>query len=47
MKRLSFGNLNESTNKEQILAKVRNAVMGKDENNFSDINMNLDTWTPF
>ena len=26
-------NLNESTNKEQILAKVRNAVMGKDENN--------------
>ena len=47
MKRLSFGNLNESTNKEQILAKVRNAVMGKDENNFSDINMNIDTWTPF
>ncbi|MGN0033725.1 MAG: LUD domain-containing protein [Candidatus Limimorpha sp.] len=47
MKRLSFGNLNESTNKEQILAKVRNAVMGKDENNFSDVNMNIDTWTPF
>ena len=32
MKIFSFGNLSERTNKEQILAKVREAVMAKDEN---------------
>lgn len=47
MKIFSFGNLSERTNKEQILAKVREAVMAKDENMFSDVNMKADTWTPF
>lgn len=47
MKIFSFGNLSERTNKEQILAKVREAVMAKDENLFSDVNMQADTWTPF
>ena len=47
MKIFSFGNLSERTNKEQILAKVREAVMAKDENMFSDVNMQADTWTPF
>lgn len=47
MKLFSFGNLGERTNKEQILAKVREAVMAKDENMFSDVNMQADTWTPF
>ncbi|MBP5643613.1 MAG: LUD domain-containing protein [Bacteroidales bacterium] len=47
MKIFSFGNLSERTNKEQILAKVREAVMAKDENLFSDVNMQIDTWTPF
>ena len=47
MKIFSFGNLSERTNKEQILAKVREAVMAKDENIFSDVNMQCDTWTPF
>lgn len=47
MKIFSFGNLSERTNKEQILAKVREAVMAKDENKFSDVNMQADTWTPF
>ena len=47
MKIFSFGSLGESTNKEQILAKVREAVMTRDENKFSDVNMQVDTWTPF
>mgnify|MGYP002623816605 FL=1 len=47
MKVFPFGNLSERTNKEQILAKVREAVMAKDENMFSDVNMQADTWTPF
>ena len=47
MKIFSFGNLRERTNKEQILAKVREAVMAKDENLFKDVNMHADTWTPF
>lgn len=47
MKVFSFGNLSERTNKEQILAKVREAVMAKDEKLFSDVNMQVDTWTPF
>ena len=47
MKIFSFGNLSERTNKEQILAKVREAVMTKDENLFKDVNMQVDTWTPF
>ena len=47
MKVFSFGNLSERTNKEQILAKVREAVMAKDENLFTDVNMQVDTWTPF
>ena len=47
MKIFSLGNLSERTNKEQILAKVREAVMAKDENMFSDVNMHADTWTPF
>ena len=47
MKLFTFGNLSERTNKEQILAKVREAVMAKDENLFKDVNMQADTWTPF
>jgi L-lactate dehydrogenase complex protein LldG len=47
MKLFSFGSIGESTNKEQILAKVREAVMARDENKFSDVNMQADTWTPF
>ena len=47
MKLFSFGSIGESTNKEQILAKVREAVMAKDENKFTDVNMQADTWTPF
>ena len=47
MKLFSFGSIGESTNKEQILAKVREAVMTRDENKFSDVNMQADTWTPF
>ena len=47
MKIFSFGNLSERTNKEQILAKVREAVISKDENLFKDVNMQVDTWTPF
>ena len=47
MKIFSFGNLSERTNKEQILARVREAVMTKDENLFKDVNMQVDTWTPF
>ena len=47
MKVFSFGNLGERTNKEQILAKVRKALMSKDEKMFSDVNMQTETWTPF
>ncbi len=47
MKKFSFTGMNERTNKEQILAKVRNAVMSKDENIFSDVNLQSDTWKPF
>ncbi|MCQ2305947.1 MAG: lactate utilization protein [Bacteroidales bacterium] len=47
MKKFSFSGLNERTNKEQILAKVRNAVITKDENLFSDVNLQSDTWKPF
>lgn len=47
MKLFSFGSIGESTNKEQILAKIREAVMAKDENKFTDVNMQADTWTPF
>lgn len=47
MKKFSFTGMNERTNKEQILAKVRSAVVSKDENIFSDVNLKSDTWTPF
>lgn len=47
MKKFSFYGMNERTNKEQILAKVRNAVVSKDENIFSDVNLKSDTWKPF
>lgn len=47
MKILSFGGFGESTNKEQILARVRSAVIAKDENFFTDVNMQADTWQPF
>lgn len=47
MKKFSFYGMNERTNKEQILAKVRNAVISKDENIFSDVNLKSDTWKPF
>ena len=47
MKIFTLSGLSERTNKEQILARVRSAVMAKDENLFSDVNMQTDTWTPF
>ena len=47
MKLFSFNRLSERTNKEQILAKVRSALIAKDENTFRDVNMQVDTWTPF
>ncbi|MBQ5856125.1 MAG: LUD domain-containing protein [Bacteroidales bacterium] len=42
-----FGYNKDCTNKEQILAKVRSAILEKDENHFSDINLQDDTWVPF
>ena len=45
---LSFsGNNRDCTNKEQMLAKIRSAILEKDENHFSDINLQDDTWIPF
>lgn len=35
-----------TTNKEQILAKLRNAVMEKPEAMFEDIDLQSDTWNP-
>lgn len=42
-----FGYNKDCTNKEQILKKVRSAILEKDENHFSTINLQDDTWTPF
>ena len=42
-----FGYNKDCTNKEQILAKVRTAILEKDENHFSNINLQDDTWIPF
>ena len=42
-----FGYNKDCTNKEQILAKVRSAILEKDENYFTDINLQNDTWIPF
>ena len=42
-----FGYNKDCTNKEQILAKVRSAILEKDENHFSDINLQDDTWVPY
>ena len=42
-----FGYNKDCTNKEQILAKVRSAILEKDENHFTDINLQDDTWIPF
>lgn len=42
-----FGYNKDCTNKEQILAKIRSAILEKDENHFSDINLQNDTWIPF
>ena len=42
-----FGYNKDCTTKEQILAKVREAILEKDENHFSDINLQDDTWIPF
>ena len=41
------GNNKDCTNKEQILAKVRNAILEKDEKHFSNINLQDDTWRAF
>lgn len=41
-----FGYNKDCTSKEQILAKVRNAILEKDENHFIDINLLDDTWIP-
>lgn len=42
-----FGGYKDCTNKEQILAKVRSAILEKDEKHFSTINLQDDTWIPF
>lgn len=42
-----FGYNKDCTSKEQILAKVRKAILEKDENHFSTINLQDDTWLPF
>lgn len=42
-----FGEYKDCTNKEQILAKVRSAILEKDENHFITINLQDDTWMPF
>lgn len=42
-----FGYNKDCTSKEQILAKVRNAILEKDEKHFSTINLQDDTWLPF
>lgn len=42
-----FGYNKDCTSKEQILAKVRDAILEKDENHFSTINLQDDTWLPF
>ena len=48
MKSISFsGNNRDCTNKEQILAKVRSAILEKDEKHFFNINLQDDTWIPF
>lgn len=41
------GNNKDCTNKEQILAKVRSAILEKDDKHFTTINLQEDTWTPF
>ena len=35
-----------TTNKEQILAKLRNAIIEKPEAMFEDIDLRTDTWKP-
>ena len=42
-----FGYNKDCTTKEQILAKIRGAILEKDENHFTDINLQNDTWIPF
>lgn len=42
-----FGEYKDCTDKEQILAKIRSAILEKDEKHFSDINLQDDTWIPF
>lgn len=46
MKKELFNGIDDSTNKEKILSKVRSALMTKDENLFSDIDLQTDTWKP-
>lgn len=42
-----FGGYKDCTNKEQILAKVRSAILEKDEKQSIDVNLQDDTWVPF
>ena len=42
-----FGYNKDCTSKEQILTKVREAILEKDEKHFSTINLQDDTWLPF
>ena len=42
-----FGGYKDCTSKEQILAKVRSAILEKDEKHFTTINLQDDTWIPF
>lgn len=42
-----FGYNKDCTSKEQILTKVRSAILEKDEKHFTTINLQDDTWLPF
>ena len=42
-----FGYNKDCTSKEQILSKVRDAILEKDEKHFTTINLQDDTWLPF
>ncbi len=41
-----FGYNKDCTSKEQILSKIRDAILEKDEKHFSTINLQDDTWKP-
>ena len=46
MKETPKGETKGTTKKEQILSKIRNAVIERSEASFSDIDLQTDTWNP-